>query len=198
MTRQEPPTRRRSRQRWILPGLALLFMGPLLVAWLLYFFSDGWRPGGTVNHGRLLQPPVVLLDEDTGKQASVLQGKWSLVVLGEGRCESQCLDVLDRARRVRLALRNKAPRVQRIALYSETTEESAALDTLLPGLIVWPIEAEGTQVLVARLSGAAAPEPWSVFVVDPLGNAMMVYGPGFEMRGMLADLKRLLKLSRIG
>jgi hypothetical protein len=37
-----------------------------------------------------------------------------------------------------------------------------------------------------------------VYVVDPLGNFMMSYAANAEARGMLKDLKRLLKISQIG
>ena len=38
----------------------------------------------------------------------------------------------------------------------------------------------------------------SVWLVDPLGNLILRYPPGYQSRGLLEDLKRLLKLSKIG
>ena len=38
----------------------------------------------------------------------------------------------------------------------------------------------------------------SVWLVDPLGNMILRYPPGYEPRGLLKDIKRLLKLSKIG
>jgi hypothetical protein len=37
-----------------------------------------------------------------------------------------------------------------------------------------------------------------VYVIDPLGNLMMTYPPDFKPKGLLEDMKRLLKLSHIG
>jgi hypothetical protein len=37
-----------------------------------------------------------------------------------------------------------------------------------------------------------------VYLVDPLGNLMMFYADGVKPKGMLDDLKRLLRLSSIG
>ena len=37
-----------------------------------------------------------------------------------------------------------------------------------------------------------------VYLVDPLGNVMMVYPPDGRPKGMLEDLKRLLGLSHVG
>jgi hypothetical protein len=36
------------------------------------------------------------------------------------------------------------------------------------------------------------------YIVDPLGNLMMSYPPDADPRGILKDLKRLLRLSHIG
>jgi hypothetical protein len=46
----------RRRQRRALLGLALLFFAPLGLAFFLYY-GMGWRPGGRVNHGELIDPP---------------------------------------------------------------------------------------------------------------------------------------------
>ena len=37
-----------------------------------------------------------------------------------------------------------------------------------------------------------------LFVVDPIGNAVLGYDPDFERVGLLNDLERLLRLSSIG
>jgi len=37
-----------------------------------------------------------------------------------------------------------------------------------------------------------------VYIIDPLGNLMMYYPPGADPGGMLKDLKKLLKYSKIG
>jgi hypothetical protein len=37
-----------------------------------------------------------------------------------------------------------------------------------------------------------------VYLIDPLGNLMMSYAPDAKAKGMLEDLKRLLRLSSIG
>jgi hypothetical protein len=37
-----------------------------------------------------------------------------------------------------------------------------------------------------------------IYVIDPLGNVMMSYAPDAKLKGMLEDMKRLLRLSHIG
>jgi hypothetical protein len=61
-------------------------------------------------------------------------------------------------------------------------------------------EAQGEQL--QAMFQRATPEPLSaagrIYIVDPLGNLMMSYGPSSEPKGLLEDLKKLLKLSHIG
>jgi len=37
-----------------------------------------------------------------------------------------------------------------------------------------------------------------IYLIDPLGNLMMSYSPRSEPKGILSDMKKLLKLSHIG
>lgn len=200
----QPKSDARRRQRWILPFLALLFLGPLLAAWIFYFAGGGWRPGGQVNHGRLLSPVVAISTHneagDTQATAPWFRDAWSLVTVGQGLCEQQCIDVLDKTRRVRLALRQKAPRVRRALLYKPAQRQEKITAGQFTGVALISVADNPGRSLLDEFSeagGAQAPA-WSVFIVDPLGNVVMVFEPQFEMRGMLADLKRLLRLSRIG
>jgi hypothetical protein len=47
------------RQRRVLIGLALLFFAPLGLAFFLYYGLE-WHPGGHLNHGALIEPPLPL------------------------------------------------------------------------------------------------------------------------------------------
>lgn len=190
------------RQRWVIPVLAVLFIGPLLAAWIFYFVGDGWRPGGQVNHGALVDPGVSLpaLESlpDSQLGTPLFRATWTLVVASDAPCLAVCLDALDKTRRVRLALREKAPRVRRALLYQPLPVDSSGLAEQSPGVALIPLMDEPGRTLQSTFSAAAAADSGSVYVVDPLGNVVMVFAPDFEMRGMLEDLKRLLRLSRIG
>ncbi len=47
-------------------------------------------------------------------------------------------------------------------------------------------------------NGVAPQRAQRTYIVDPLGNLMMSYAPGSASKGMLEDMKKLLKLSHIG
>lgn len=194
------PTTTRSRRTLLL--LAALFLLPVAVSFYLYY-AAGWRPIGQVNRGELLDPPRALpavslpTADGASTGAQFLRGKWTLVYVGAGACDERCRNLLYTSRQVRLALGDKMDRVQRVFLYQGKCCEQAFFGTEHAGLIAANVDSPaGRELLQAfpdRATGAGR-----LYVVDPLGNLMMSYAPDAPPKGMLADLKRLLKLSHIG
>lgn len=199
----------RARNLRTLAALAGLFFLPLLAsAWLYYGLR--WMPGGHVNHGELIQPPRPLpavalpriaLGGQTARELrladpTLFRGEWTLVYIGDGRCDLSCRDTLYVMRQTRLALGTDMTRLARVFL---VTADCCAKDYLArehAGITV--VDATGTAA--AALLGLFPPqdEAHTLFVVDPLGNLMMRYDVRRDPRGLLTDLKRLLELSQIG
>jgi hypothetical protein len=72
----------------------------------------------------------------------------------------------------------------------------AAFATRVPDL-VWISSAELSAAVAKSIPpGAATGE--MLFIIDPLGNLMMRHGPGADLKGVVKDMERLLKASRIG
>ena len=208
----------RARNLRTLAALAALFFVPLLAsAWLYY--GMGWRPGGHVNHGELIDPPrplprvelprVALAGEPAGPvtagQAArelapagptLFRGNWTLVYIGDGSCDASCRSTLFVMRQTRLALGTDMERLARVFL---VTANCCAKDYLArehAGITVL----DATGAAGARLLGRfpAGDRAHTLFVVDPMGNLMMRYDVRRDPRGLLVDLKRLLELSQIG
>jgi hypothetical protein len=186
------PARRGFRAPLI--GLVIAFIAPLGCAFWLYYGS-GWRPTGHTNHGELIEPLRALpLSGVSGGQA--LKGKWSLVVVGLGPCESTCQGALVTARQTWLSLGKLTERVQRVLLagpgccnadYLTREHEGlirldAAVPEAGPLLATFPVDHQGQMI----------------FIVDPLGNLMMRYDSQANPKGLRQDLQRLLDLSHIG
>jgi cytochrome oxidase Cu insertion factor (SCO1/SenC/PrrC family) len=205
--------RQRSRQRRALIGLALLFFAPLALAFLLYYGSS-WRPGSRVNYGDLIDPPVPLPElalpravetraapENTSP--TFLRGKWTLLYLGPGSCPDRCREDLYNTRQVRAALGADRERVQRVFVAEGACCDLDWLRTQHPDLITVQAGAEAAP-LTALLRSHAAPAATDrvsadrVFLIDPLGNLMMSYAADARPKGMLEDLKKLLRLSHVG
>ncbi|MGH8210182.1 MAG: SCO family protein [Steroidobacteraceae bacterium] len=205
------PSDLRARNLRMLAVLAGLFLLPLLLAFYMYYATD-WRPVKRVNHGTLIIPirelPVVhlprvsLSDVDTPPTAAesdspgLLHTKWSMVYIGAGNCDEPCRQALYVMRQTRLSLNNEMSRVDRIFL---TTGSCCAREFLAhehPGLVVLDAtSAQGSRLLHEF---PADGRPYSLFIVDPLGNLMMSYDARQNPKGLLEDLQKLLRLSHIG
>lgn len=182
-------------QRRMLILLFALFVLPLAMSFFLYY-ATGWRPQGNSNHGELVNPVIPLDDVAAAVDGvSPLEGKWSLMVVGGGACDEDCRRALVFARQTRLSLNKEMERVNRVFLATDGDVDQTWLDSEHPGLKVIDAEA-GNAALLARIP--TQDREHSVFVVDPLGNLMMRYDSREDPKGLLADMKKLLRLSHIG
>ena len=199
--------------RSMLIGLALLFFAPLALAFLLYYGLH-WRPGGQLNHGDLVQPPLPLPDlalhrveaaapdavpgaADALTAPDFLKGKWTLLYFGPGSCPAACRADLYDTRQVRTALGKDESRVQRVFLAEGACCDLTLLRTLHPDLVTVRVTDEAAP-LVTLLRQARPGARDRIYVIDPLGNLMMSYAADAPAKGMLEDLKRLLGLSHVG
>jgi hypothetical protein len=181
-------SRRRGRRSMVL--IALLFIIPLLLAAWLY--ASGWRPGGTVNRGQLIIPPVdvsmIELTPLNGGPVRRFGGQWTLVHTADAPCAADCLGRLYDTRQVRIAIGRDIDRVQRFVLLNSPADSLPEADR----------EQHPDLIMLRAPSGDEFPADGSVFLVDPLGNLMMRYAPDQPAEDILKDLKRLLKLSTVG
>jgi hypothetical protein len=193
------------RRRRLLYGLAVLFYAPLALSFYLYYGTGGWRPGGHVNHGDLVQPPKLLpalalpLADSGTTKPDFLQHKWTFLYVGAGACLEDCRTRLYDTRQVRLALNRDMDRVQRVFMASGDPD-LPSLRAEHPDLITVRVTPAADPLLDALSSaaGSAAQTADRVYLIDPLGNLMMSYAPGIAPKGMLEDMKRLLGLSHVG
>lgn len=182
--------------------LALLFAAPLLLA-MLFYFVPSLQPTARTNYGDFIAPaqPLPELDwrDADGKPVlkSRLQGRWTLVYPLEGDCEAACEADLYDYRQARLLLNEKRTRVQRALLSADVVQLpdlKARLGEAHPDLL-WLAPAAVGNAAYALFTGHPA---GSMLLVDPLGNVMMVFPPKADLRKVLKDIKRLLRVSQIG
>jgi hypothetical protein len=199
------------RQRRILIGLALMFFAPLGLSFYLYY-GKSWRPGGRVNAGELIAPPrplpsLALPLAGTSANASTstgetnpqfLRGKWTFLYVQHGRCDDECRRHLYDTRQVRLALDREMTRVQRVFIGDGDCCDFEELKAAHPDLIVIRASPADQPLLALLPTVSGAENAHRVYLIDPLGNAMMFYAPAVRSKGMLEDMKRLLRLSSIG
>jgi len=203
-----PEAAKLRRSRLTLVLLGALFIGPLIAAWVLY--SNGLRPTLTTNYGELVLPttplPRLELRTPTDQvQPELLTGRWSLVQLGGSVCDTACAERLVLGRQVRLALGaagvNK-DRLQLVYIVPDAAAATAAAAQLHETHKVLHIVADAGAAGQRATDVFKPSDPLALYLVDPNGNWLMVYKEQADadklQRGLLADLKKLLRLSSIG
>jgi hypothetical protein len=216
-----PALRHAANPRRVLIALALLFFAPVAVAFILYY-GIGWSPGRRLNYGELVEPPVPLPDlvvpqadgprpdAASGPAAastspavdvpsSLLKGKWTLLYVGAGSCSTGCRTDLYNTRQVRAALGADRERVRRVFLAEGACCDFEWLHTQQPDLItVQASAAAASLTAILEHAGHSPAAADRVYLIDPLGNLMMCYAADARPKGMLEDLKKLLRLSHVG
>lgn len=190
----------RRSTRTLLISTFLVFMLPVVGAWMLNVFAPDWRPFGTTNHGSLVQPvrqvSAVSLERFDGRamDAEYLSGRWTLVHLSDGDCAKSCIEALKRSYQVQQALGDDVNRVQLLLVLNQPAGAQPA--GIPPGVARAVANAEW----LASFSFAEAPPGQNprIYLIDPQGYLMMRYPLDVAQRGLLADLERLLKISKIG
>ena len=195
----------RARLKLIL--ILAAFLGPLLAAFLWYYgLGAASAPREMSNHAPLLQPPIPLTpftnpraDGSANFALTDLKGKWSILHPLTHHCTATCQQSLYHTRQTRLALGRRANRIRRI-LISPNRDLLNSLAAEHPDAVRLLHTGDGTglagQLIPLRERGRIGED--DAVLVDPLGNVMMVVPEELDPRLLLKDLKKLLKLSRIG
>ena len=200
-TRSADDVRRRRGRRLLVFVFAVFFV-PLAGAWLWFANIDTWQPDGGTNNGDLIAPvwplkaPRLQTVEGESLGGAALERKWVLVHVVGDSCDERCERNLYHTRQVRIALGKDISRVRRLLLVAAPDALAPATAREHPDLIV----AFGDD-LVSQIRSATAGMPAqadAIYLVDPLLNLMMRFSPDLDPRLVIKDLKKLLKVSRIG
>lgn len=190
----DPTARRRSRIT-----LTLIFavaVAPFALAWLAYLF---WEPERHINHGELIEPrplPAASLTRRDGTPFRLegYKGKWVLLHADSGACDEPCRKQLYYMRQARLAQGANRERIERVWLITDDRALSPEIAALVDDVAL--VRAGGS-ALVAALPAPRDPSD-HIYLVDPLGNLMLRFPRDPDPKGIVKDLQRLLKVSRIG
>ena len=179
--------------------IGTVFLGPMLLAWLLYDRDGGWLPESSTAHGELITPVMLVPDANLKvprvEQDSPYPGRWTIVHVGDGSCDETCANSLYKTRQIRKALGKEDARVQRIFFLTGNTPLNPAIIEHHPGIKIY---AAGNTLADEFITAIEPYDNRDIFLIDPLGNLIMRFTPGTGMKDMFNDLKKLLKVSQIG
>lgn len=168
--------------------VAVVFALPIIIAKLI--LQQQWYQGGVTNRGQLLQPVITVT-------AFSKPQTWQLIYWLPPTCDERCQGALFNLRQVPQAAGADSVRLQSVVLVADQPTSSNAL---LQGLELRQVSGLLRQQLIQLEYGLT-----SIYIADPYGNMLMAYPlvvgeKAILMQGkdVLRDLKRLLKVSKIG
>ena len=173
-------------------GLSLLFLLPLVLAWLMYSGVIDYKPAATRNHGTLVNPPVKAgLPE--AFQRKGLAGHWLLLYPVAPACGEVCRADLLGLIQVRKALGREADRTRTVVVTGAKPEDEAWQN--IPDIeSETSVISDSSGMLRGQLNNIEGGA--GTFLIDPMGNIMMHYRAGADPNDIRLDLKRLLKYAK--
>lgn len=185
--------------RWKLLVIASLCSLPLLASLWAYFVV---RPEGRAGVGELITPVRELPHqsgltlEGAASPLSALKGQWLLVHVDGGACPDVCQQRLFLQRQLRETLGKDKDRVDWVWLLNDQAPVAASMRTPLADATVLRVDPATLAQWLPLPAGTRYAD--YLFVVDPLGNAMMRLPAQFDGAGAAKakrDLNRLLRSS---
>lgn len=185
-------TKKNNRSMMLL--LAAVFILPVLLAKLA--LDNGWFNQAATNKGELISPPVDM----SVLQASQQEPKWKLIYVLPEVCGIDCENALYSIAQVRSALGKESDRAEVVVITHE--KSNLAQLTLLR-------EKKNTRLLATDLKSLQQVFKENttdgIFIADTLDNVILRYPLQIEQeqavlhsRDILSDMRKVLKLSRIG
>ncbi|MCY7295727.1 hypothetical protein [Alteromonas sp. a30] len=171
----------------------LVFVVPIALAKLA--LEGEWFNRAATNKGELIHQNVNL-----SQMYPAREKKWYLAYMSNQPCQKPCELALYSLQQVHTALGPEQDRVSTLALFTDENELSKAKHSEFAQHVF--LEQTDSQPLSPLLRNEKLND---IFIIDTLGNVVLRYpvhaekqGAVMASRDMLADMRKLLKLSRIG
>jgi hypothetical protein len=185
----ETPTQPRRRGRWQLLLLLAIVIGPMLLASAMYHWRF-WVPESRSYHGELIGNGQTRADLGV---AAGEEPRWQLLVTAPSSCDTDCRQLVFLARQIHIGLNRDASRASHALASTQplSADYDAELRRGYPQLLRFQLEPQA----YGRIAGET--EAAQLWIVDPLGNLVLRYDAGSKGKGVLDDLRYLLKISQI-
>ena len=189
MDQTDSVSAKKSRKKFLM--VLAVFALPVVLAKLALEFN--WLDYGVTNKGDLIKQELSLTQ--LGLDSANIEPKWLLLYAVPAQCTSHCEKALENIHNTYVALGKEMPRVTPVAL----------LQSSLSPMQKKQLSQSQWQFIANNHPAAMQLEQSKVFIVDPLGNVVMSHEvPAEETKlaqfgkEILADMKKLLKYSRVG
>jgi cytochrome oxidase Cu insertion factor (SCO1/SenC/PrrC family) len=194
------------KNKIIIAAIIIVFTGPLILSWFIFNHTDFLEARGTSNYGQIITPPILLedfslVDPTNLERKNTLYGKWSMIFVAES-CDEICMENVYRMRQIHMGIGKHSLRVQKVLfLTNQHPGELSKLFIKYAGQQVINTDSVDLDALLDKFRSEKVINPTKaghIYISDPLGNLMMSYPSDINPKGILKDLKKLLRASRIG
>ncbi len=166
--------------------LAMIFILPAFVGWVLFFYYPSFS-FKTTNYGTLVRPAL-----HTERLAvSAADQKWQ-IVYAPAACNKETDDRMHTLHNLRVALGKDQERVLLTLLIDKTCPQE---QHDFRKLIVTDADKSDLQKQLDTAKIAALDK---IYLVDPIGNLFMYYAGDVNAMHILKDVKKVLEVSQIG
>ncbi len=185
----------------IIFGMSII---PFLFAWYLKVHPNLLK--GATNHGELIIPPLLTersdligIDSFSAENIDELKGRWILInVVPDADCDQTCLDAVYKSKQLLLMMGKELTRIRRaVVLLNPNAEQHLKVWWQEDDRLLKTRPSSDLLKQLAKLDGAGIVNGM-LLIMDPLGNIMMRYQPGFDPYDVKSDLRKLLSVSQIG
>lgn len=187
-------TSKKSSNKRMLLILAVVFILPVILAKLA--LDNNWFNKAATNKGQLLTPPLDL----SVIHAQSLADKWHILYVLPPVCDQACDNALYSLGQIWLALGKEADRVESLVITTPQSDPAALRSLSQQNSVKLLKSSEENVNLVFKQESTDG-----IFVADTLNNVILRYPLYPEQqqailhsRDILSDIRKLLKLSRIG
>lgn len=189
-----------SKNRFTVFALVTVFVLPVVLAKLA--LENDWFNKSATNRGQLLAEPIDAsnLLRQIDKHSQGEKNTWKLMMTIPKVCDQACENAVLTISQVRQAVGRQMERVDAVYLVTEASDQAALANIQENSLGIVLKQDDENVNKVFKSAGIDA-----IFITDTLHNVVLKYPNTADTeqaimdgRDVLADLRKLLKLSRIG
>ncbi len=195
---------KQQKNRLMLLLIFSLSIIPFSIAWWLIGNKDLIK--GKINYGELITPVVTTerndflgLDKFSIDNMNQVTGHWLLVnIIPETECDKPCLEAIHKTKQLRLMMNKDLTRIRRVVMVMKNVQSDKVDAWLRDDSVL--LKARPSESLRKKLFDISKGNisDGVLLIMDPLGNLMMEYKPGFDPYKVKSDLTHLLRISQIG
>lgn len=176
-----------NRGRMIFLSMVLLFALPAIIAKVV--LDKNWYESGVTNYGKLITPVISFNSMGVNDP---FQSEWKLGYVVPASCQKVCEQQIHLLQQSHTALGKNQNRVRPILIFTPSSDD-------------YVINHDKLFKLSVSSKFESVVQSGELVIVDPLGQLVMRYPTVSsqnnmisQSKGVLADLRKLLKLSRVG